>query len=441
MFRSGPLLVALLVAAPSAADEPDEAPDDGSGVNLTLDFMDAGKQKRLEAKERSERAQEQLARIQAQWDQVEARRRYAQDMLQEFDRVHRPQQPQTGRLRITQMQRRQTEQRLLSYQGQMGGAIVSGRALNHILEMAGPYAFEQKLRASENLVSQASPDLERFHALKRQLAGKAARIDDDLMGRIGYLSGVSGHKRQGRFGAEGLDLTWPLVLRHERFEPTCRHIEGVHAKTVQRLRSGQPVTFEEAQELNRAILALSDDYAEAMADAVKGARGYGVALARWFTGKKFVEQLQASGVLMVQASGMADLQAAPFRGGTTEDLLAHMYESGLKFAPAAKEDEQAYQRLFRLMLPYYVNLLAAQRELVATEAELAVLTGERRQALDEVYEANRPEPAAVADSPWQGLMTDGGFGPEAAADAAIRGAARGVIDGILRDGILRDGDR
>jgi hypothetical protein len=276
------------------------------------------------------------------------------------------------------------------------GDIASGKALNFFLELCGPVALKQSIyRQRDILRAQQAPAGGVPAAAEEPLVQNLAHdlpLRPDEVARIRWRRGLTGPPEEGRLGAaqELLPLDWPATLRNDpRLDEARQAVEDARHEIVVDLRQGRPLARAAGDGLMRAV-----DELTRQADAVRqadvnklrqrvGEPGVGpdpVLLAR-YADRKFLSSLRYNVYHFIAARDPREHGAIePFEQDSAEELMAYFSRNGLWFAPAGSEPQAqvVYEKLFKLMTWYYIDLCALEAAEAGAANEL-----QRLERIDE----------------------------------------------------------
>ena len=159
---------------------------------------------------------------------------------------------------------------------------------------------------------------------------------------------VTSGKRDGNIGLlRGGKMSFPLLLRRAQFAEERQNLEGLVARAVKQAAAEQmdaeaiedimKVTKQVEYKLSWILKASGDDLKPTMyADA-----------------KNFLQNI-SDALKVLQQEDAADYLNGKYmaKGETVAELVKHMTENGLRFAPATPGNETAYTALHRLMAIY-----------------------------------------------------------------------------------------
>lgn len=308
-----------------------------------------------------------------------------------------------------------SEDRLLNFPEQAGGAISTGNGLNFFLNACGPSAVEH-VGFSRQAQSQMGQLISEQQQLNRDL-GRSPNDPPDpndpetqqivkeievLKGRLALLKGLGGSQpltpydrqhircKMGETGfkliidlnEEPLPLKWPPVLRRDDFAVLRSEVERARQAALEELKAGKGLSPAASQQLTEAVDDLHDDFLKSHMgnlDRVRGGAAATGEVQRYMAGKKFLQELRYSVVRFLEANELQDVYVRPFEGESIPELMAFMVENGLRFAPAEANDERTYRKTFDLMSEYYRDLYSMQLASVGDHRHLEMLEAHERQ--------------------------------------------------------------
>jgi hypothetical protein len=158
--------------------------------------------------------------------------------------------------------------------------------------------------------------------------------------------------------AEVLKTDWPPGLRDNQppeLADARAHFEAARDKAVKEVRANQgKVTQETSRELYQAVNEL---FVVLEAAYPRERRAEPAEFLNYNTAKHYVQSLLAQVNRVVTTSDpMVFDQTLAFKGKTVLDLLQHLYQTGLVFAPPKNGGERVYRNLFESMRNVYLAL-------------------------------------------------------------------------------------
>lgn len=217
----------------------------------------------------------------------------------------------------------------------------SARLLNWLLaELCGPKMAVQYMGGSEGL-----PELNE-------------RLSDDVKEQIWLTDGgPAGRRLEFRLSdAKALETAWPPGLCREPFAPLRAEFETARDELLRQVESAGAVTEATRNRLilatNHLLIKLEEAFPE---EARKGASLF----SEYHAAKKYLNSLA---VQVYRAASTNDRAAFTgtlrFQGNTILELIQHLSQSGLEFAPYKEGGERVYGRLDRAFRHAYLRPIA-----------------------------------------------------------------------------------
>ncbi len=182
-------------------------------------------------------------------------------------------------------------------------------------------------------------------------------LDEALLRRISVApEGAGGSMGLLRDG--GADLPWPASLRRAEFGTARKALEQALSQAVQEARTKGRISYAVHQNVLTAQTRLS----EALDRKVKE-----LTPTEYVQARRFLNQLNEpiKALSHVKAGNFFN-QKWTARGKTVAELVEHVSREGLKIAPAAPGDEEAYRKLLNALTAYDAgNTQGAARPVVA----------------------------------------------------------------------------
>lgn len=226
------------------------------------------------------------------------------------------------------------------------------KQLNWLLaELCGPTMAVQYLVGSEAL-----PELNE-------------RLSEDAMSQIWLTDGGRGGSRLEFRLNEGkvLETSWPPGLRREAFDPLRAEFEAARDELVKEIeRAGQPSDGTR----NRIVMA-TNNLLVALDEVFPSAERQdpGVFL-EYHAARQYLRSLVAQVHRAISTHDRTVFSGSlRFQGSTILELIQHMYQSGLVFAPPKPGGERVYRNLVQTLRNVYVNLPAVRRPAGGVPAE------------------------------------------------------------------------
>jgi hypothetical protein len=143
---------------------------------------------------------------------------------------------------------------------------------------------------------------------------------------------------------EGGKLTWPFALKQPLYKDERAKIDMLVTVAVQQAPSGE-VSVEVLNQLKTAV--------DQLADTVDGAAVQDMTPTDVVLSTRFVRDLR-QGMKVLQSNDVAKYFSpkGTAQGRTVDELLGHMIDNGLTFAPAVSGDQQYYTVLHYNMVTY-----------------------------------------------------------------------------------------
>jgi hypothetical protein len=202
--------------------------------------------------------------------------------------------------------------------------ILSGRALNTLL---GSIQKSGKISSGPNLP-----------------------LDEDIAGKINVTGGTNGNVGLLKDGGK---LTWPEGFHDARFDEPRKRLTRNIALAVQTLKDGDAVRPDLITDIRgdaKTIAQTLDDTANDLSPP------------QYIEARRFLRRLDAG------ITALADPRVVNYfnnnwraRGKNVAELVTHMTNNGLLFAPASPGDEAAYRAVFQALRAYESGVQFAQR--------------------------------------------------------------------------------
>lgn len=173
-----------------------------------------------------------------------------------------------------------------------------------------------------------------------------APVDQALLEKINVTSGKAG----GNIGLikEGKIAWWPLLLRRKAFDSERVQFERRVAEAIKQARLGQIDA-----ELLEGMISESTRLEARLASAAKSAGDRATwTPTMYIDAKNFLVQLDASLRVLQQRDAADYLTKYVPKGKNIAELVKHMTDNGLQFAPASAGGETAYTALHRALANY-----------------------------------------------------------------------------------------
>src|SRR5579884_4106609 len=216
---------------------------------------------------------------------------------------------------------------------------------------SNPYGQEvrprQELAPAEVLSGEALNELLR-EVIARQAKGeKGPNVPLDAA-RVQRLNLTGGQGRDPSLLRDGGRLTWPPALQAAAYDRPRREAEQRFRQAVDAARGDRAADREtlarlrEASETLQAALAADVDY---------------LTPSQYIEARRYLNRLD-SACRLLQDADARDYFSGKWaaRGDTVAALVDHMKRQGLRFAPAAPGDEDAYRALYAALRAYEAGL-------------------------------------------------------------------------------------
>ncbi|HIQ23102.1 MAG TPA: hypothetical protein EYH34_17910 [Planctomycetes bacterium] len=158
--------------------------------------------------------------------------------------------------------------------------------------------------------------------------------------------------------ARVLNTVWPRVLLSPEFDDARHSFELARDMLLEKLAAlapGQSLDYEVGQEVLQAVdkllVTLENVYP-------KKRRRDPQTFIEYNTAKRYIRSLLAGVCRALETNDRRLFDGSyRFEGATVVDLLGHLYQSGLEFAPPEPGDEGTYEKLFVAMREIYLRLV------------------------------------------------------------------------------------
>jgi hypothetical protein len=176
-------------------------------------------------------------------------------------------------------------------------------------------------------------------------SGPVVPLPPDLVRHINVTGGTT-YAGVGVFKGDG-KLTWPFVLRQPAFKEDRAKINELVAQAVSQAPSGE-VSVEVLNEINAAV--------QRMQDQVDGSVGE-ITPTNLVLADRYLRELR-QGLKVLQSNDVARYfgPKGSAQGSTVGELLNHMINNGLRFAPAVSGGESYYTVLHNDLVTYEMGL-------------------------------------------------------------------------------------
>jgi len=213
------------------------------------------------------------------------------------------------------------------------------KQLNWLLaELCGPTMSVQYLGGSESL-----PELN-------------DRLSEDVKAQIWLTDGGPAGSRLEFKLSDGkvLETAWPPGLRREPFAPLRKEFEAARDELIQEVEAGGQVS--EATR-NRLIMATNELLVMLESAFPTEDRKESSVFLEYRAAKQYLRSLVAQVNRAISTNDRSVFAGSlRFQGNTIQELIQHMYQSGLLFAPPKDGGERVYKSLVQSLRNLYVNL-------------------------------------------------------------------------------------
>jgi hypothetical protein len=175
--------------------------------------------------------------------------------------------------------------------------------------------------------------------------GPSVAIDEDTLKRVNVTSGSGGNV--GLLKNDGY-LNWPLPLKGEEFNAERGAIDKDLPKLVQQASTNGRVDAGTLMATKKNLKALHDKLAKSVGE---------IGTSQYIESKRYLNLLNDA----MRALGNEDAanyfnQKFAAKGKSAAELVKHMSDKGLRFAPATPGDEAAYRAVHQALAIYDVSL-------------------------------------------------------------------------------------
>lgn len=168
--------------------------------------------------------------------------------------------------------------------------------------------------------------------------------------------------------AKVLQTEWPLALRGPQFQDVRVNFEAVRDNALKDLKAGNQLGWDQEQSLINAVDQLTVRFNEVynrearLQMQLEQPGTY----SDYKAGQRFLQSLAAGVFRALRTNDHSVFDGSyKFTGDSVVDLLLHMYQNGLEFAPPQPGDETTYKRIFMSMRELYLSL-APERAMAQT---------------------------------------------------------------------------
>jgi hypothetical protein len=185
------------------------------------------------------------------------------------------------------------------------------------------------------------------------------RLSEEAKAQIWLTDGGSGGGLQFRLSdGRGLDTAWPPGLRREPLDAARTEFESARDELVKEIEANGRVT---EPTRNRLILATNELLV--MLENVFQDRQEPSVFQEYNAAKKYLRSLVSQVNRAVSTNDRSAFTGAfRFQGNTILELIQHMHQSGLLFAPSKPGGEPAYRNLLTTLRNLYMTFPSARPE-------------------------------------------------------------------------------
>jgi hypothetical protein len=264
----------------------------------------------------------------------------------------------SGQLQVTTQQaklmQQQTKQEKIRTQRQAFDEYRYEQMLTPTLEEKRRYDMEQELRRSQNdpplteiWSAKALNDLLKDLQKLQNSAGAYAPttpIDPATLKHINVTNGTTegGNTKLLREGK----TKWPLALKSSSFEKQRQKIDKLLPEAIQQAKGGE-VDDETLTSLIATVKAMDKNLRSQVAD---------ISSTDYVRAKRYITELESATKVLQDPNVANYFGKWSARGNSVAELVKHMTDNGLQFAPAGQGDQAAYTSLHRSMATYDVAL-------------------------------------------------------------------------------------
>jgi len=292
------------------------------------------------------------------------------------------------------------------------GAIWSGRALNHFVELCGTTASEHEFlreqlarerREYEALLqastgkdkAEAEDQLERIK-LQQELLGKIRSLpvlNDYHRSKIRYKGGMAKDAATYSGGQGILPINWGSLsaLPGADFSWHRENIEHWKKQATQQLRQNGAVDARTMETVMNLVECLASDAEKYKRRYVKGDLAHHKNQLNTTTLYRdvlpMVKQLKIDVLRFLSATRPEDIMFGDdFVGDTIDELMIYMIRNGLQFAPGQANERRTYEVLYREMVRYYMALHSLVVALNYDKGQIKKLEDREQKLLELQYE-------------------------------------------------------
>jgi len=217
-----------------------------------------------------------------------------------------------------------------------------------LVELCGPNMMVQYQTGSEAL-----PEL-------------SERLSEEAKAQIWLTDGGSGSKLLFRLSdGRALDTAWPPGLRREPFDAARTEFESARDELVKEIEANGQVT---EPTRNRLILATNELLVTL--EQVFQDRQEPSVFQEYNAAKKYLRSLVSQVNRAISTNDRSAFTGAfRFQGSTILELIQHLHQSGLQFAPSKPGGEPAYRNLLMTLRNLYMTFPSTRPEPAGDQAE------------------------------------------------------------------------
>jgi len=180
------------------------------------------------------------------------------------------------------------------------------------------------------------------------LRGPNVPLDQGMLKHINVTTGVT--SSGPGILRDGPKLTWPVVLRDDRFQATRTVVDAQTSKALEQAKKG-PVDPELISQVRDTIETMKVILKQMVKDVSPGP---------YMDGKRFLGDLDQSFVAL-KSPQVANYFNGTWsaQGATVAEFVDYMMKNGLQFAPATAGDQPFYTAFFQALVTYDAQLTQA----------------------------------------------------------------------------------
>jgi hypothetical protein len=196
-----------------------------------------------------------------------------------------------------------------------------------------------------------------LNALLRSLAGAgklskapSSPLDEEILKGINLTNGAS----RGNLGMlkDPNGLNWPLTLKDSTFdEPRKRLNTRIRGAIDQVRKDKEPLDDATRRDLDADFRTISDRLTASVNDLTPS---------QYIEARRFLNQLEEALIALKDPRVVQNFSSWSPRGTNVAELVDHMNRNGLKFAPAAPGDENAYTALYYALRNFEASMQSAK---------------------------------------------------------------------------------